>query len=380
MGGISVKKNENLKSFSLKEMEYYKVHGRNISGQCPLPLFFNGSGIEVNVTGSELWIDLEVDCDFHEPWIYTALNNSFMSRQMLLPGSYSICLFRNMSPDSVKNMKFMRELQSMTEDDDCHILVKGFQTDGFFLPTSEKRYKIEFIGDSITSGEGTYGAKEDTDWLAMYMSSSRNYAVMTANALNADYHLFSQGGWGVYCGWDNDTRHNIPSRYEALCGLCGGEFNESLGVSKPYDFRSWVPDAIVVNLGTNDASAFEQPPFTIPETGEVCKQRKNPDGTYNREDLLKFEQAVIDFLKMLRKHNESSHIVWAYGMLGYDLTLAITEAMNTYRNETSDSNVAFLQLPDSTPDNLGAHAHPGPASHERAAAIMTEYFKKKWEV
>ena len=361
-------------------MEYYKVHGRNISGQCPLPLFFNGSGIEVNVTGSELWIDLEVDCDFHEPWIYTALNNSFMSRQMLLPGSYSICLFRNMSPDSVKNMKFMRELQSMTEDDDCHILVKGFQTDGFFLPTSEKRYKIEFIGDSITSGEGTYGAKEDTDWLAMYMSSSRNYAVMTANALNADYHLFSQGGWGVYCGWDNDTRHNIPSRYEALCGLCGGEFNKSLGVSKPYDFRSWVPDAIVVNLGTNDASAFEQPRFTIPETGEICKQHKNPDGTYNREDLLKFEQAVIDFLKMLRKHNESSHIVWAYGMLGYDLTLAITEAMNTYRNETGDSNVAFLQLPDSTPDNLGAHAHPGPASHERAAAILIEYFKKKWEV
>ena len=79
-----MKKNENLKSLSLNEIEYYKVHGRNISGQCPLPLFFNGSGIEVNVTGSELWIDLEVDCDFHEPWIYTALNNSFMSRQMLL--------------------------------------------------------------------------------------------------------------------------------------------------------------------------------------------------------------------------------------------------------------------------------------------------------
>ena len=48
-----MKKNENLKSLSLNEIEYYKVHGRNISGQCPLPLFFNGSGIEVNVTGSE---------------------------------------------------------------------------------------------------------------------------------------------------------------------------------------------------------------------------------------------------------------------------------------------------------------------------------------
>ncbi len=44
----------------------------------------------------------------------------------------------------------------------------------------------------------------------MYMSSSENYATFTAKALDADYRIISQGGWGVYCGWDNDVRHNIP--------------------------------------------------------------------------------------------------------------------------------------------------------------------------
>ena len=370
-----MQKNTNLKTYSLKEVEHYKVHGRTEDDMYPLPLFFNGSGIEVNVTGSELWIDLEVDCDVHEPWIWTAINSAFMSRQMLLPGSYSICIFGSMSPEAVKNVKFIRELQAMSEDNSCHILVKGFQTDGFFLPVSDRRYKLEFIGDSITSGEGTYGANEDTDWIAMYMSSSRNYAVMVSDALDADYHLFSQGGWGVLSGWDNNPNSNIPSRYEKLCGLAGGEFNEKLGVSRPYHFEKWKADAIIVNLGTNDASAFNQPAFTDPVTGKTFKQHKNPDGSFNPDDLMRFEQAVIDFLAMIRKHNPDSHIVWTYGMLGYDLTLAITDAINRYQKQSGDENVAFLQLPNTTEETVGAHAHPGVKSHERAAKVLIEYLK-----
>ena len=370
-----MQKNTNLKTYSLKEVEHYKVHGRTEDDMYPLPLFFNGSGIEVNVTGSELWIDLEVDCDVHEPWIWTAINSAFMSRQMLLPGSYSICLFRSMSPEAVKNVKFMRELQAMSEDNSCHILVKGFQTDGFFLPVSDRRYKLEFIGDSITSGEGTYGANDDTDWIAMYMSSSRNYAVMVSDALDADYHLFSQGGWGVLSGWDNNPNSNIPSRYEKLCGLAGGEFNEKLGVSRPYHFEKWKADAIIVNLGTNDASAFNQPAFTDPVTGKTFKQHKNPDGSFNPDDLMRFEQEVIDFLAMIRKHNPDSHIVWTYGMLGYDLTLAITDAINRYQKQSGDENVAFLQLPNTTEETVGAHAHPGVKSHERAAKVLIVYLK-----
>ena len=370
-----MKPNSNLKTYSLKDMEYYKIYGRTDETQYPLPLFFNGSGIEVNVTGSELWIDIDVDYDMHEPWIFTRLNNSFMSRQMLMSGSYSLCLFRSMSPDTVKNMKFFRELQEMSEDDSCHILIRGFRTDGFFLPVSNKKYKLEFIGDSITSGEGTYGAKEDTDWLAMYMGVSRNYALMVSDALDAEFRLVSQGGWGVLCGWDNDPRHNIPSRYEKICGLAGGKMNESLGASKPYRFESWKPDAIIVNLGTNDASAFNQPEWTNPETGETFKQHKNPDGSFDPDDLNRFKQAVIDFLTMLRRNNPDSHIVWVYGMLGYDLTLAITDAMNSYKNATKDNNVAFLHLPNTTDETVGSHAHPGEKSHARAAKVLTEYLK-----
>ena len=138
-------RNENLKTYSIKEIPHYHIYGRTDETQNLLPLFWNGSGIEVNVTGSELWIDLDVDCSFHEPWIATELNGAFMSRQMLLPGSYSICLFRSMTFGVPKTMKFFRELQAMSEDDDCHVFVRGFRCDGEFLPVKEHKYKIELF-------------------------------------------------------------------------------------------------------------------------------------------------------------------------------------------------------------------------------------------
>lgn len=368
--------NENLKTYSLTEIPYYKIHGRTDTSQYPLPLFFTGSAIEVNVTGTELWIDIDVDFDFHEPWVGCSIDGAMMSRQMLMPGSYSVCLFRNMTQEPVKNVRFFKELQAMSEDNACHVLIRGFQTDGAFFPVAEKPLKLEFIGDSITSGEGTYGAKGDYPWIPMFMSSSRHYATMTGEALNADIRLISQGGWGVLCGWDNDPRHRLPSRYEAICGLAEGDFNAALGAGKPNPFSDWKPDAIIVNLGTNDCSAFEQPAFTVPETGEVFKQRTLEDGSFHPDDVARFEKAVVDFLYMLRRNNPDSHIVWVYGMLGYKLSLPIAHAVSTYCAETQDRKVSYLQLPNTTEETVGSRFHPGVKSHERASRILVEYLQE----
>ena len=364
-----------LKKWKLNEIEHYKVHGRTIPGVCPLPLFFNGSAVEVNVSGSELWIDLEVSYTVFEPWITCEINGDMMSRQMLLPGKQSICLFRGMSPEAVKNIKVTRELQAMSDDPDNFLLVHGFQSDGTFSPVPAKKLTLEFVGDSITSGEGTYGAIPDTDWLPMYMGYSRNYAKLVADALDADTYMISQGGWGVLSSWDANPVCNIPSRYEKVCGLCCGSMNEKLGAFAPYDFTKRNIDALIVNLCTNDASAFIQPKFTDPVTGESFEQRLNPDGTYNEEDLNRLKQAILAFLQMLRKHNPKAHIVWCYGMLGYNLSLAINDAINQYITATGDHNVIFLQLPNTTEETVGSHAHPGAKSHARAARVLLEYLQ-----
>lgn len=367
--------NQNLKTYPINELPHYKVHGRTVPGASPLPLFFNGSAIEVNVSGTELWIELTVDYAAFEPWITCEINGELISRQMLLPGHYTLCLFRGMSPEPVKNVKVTRELQAMSEDPSCCILINGMKADGAFSPVPPKKYALEFVGDSITSGEGTYGAREDMDWIPMYMSYSRDYARIVADALDADAYVISQGGWGVLCGWDNNPHSNIPSRYEKLCGLSCGEANEKAGALAPYDFTGRSIDAVIVNLGTNDASAFDQPAWHDPATGETFCQRRNADGSYNEEDLARFQRAVVDFLKMLRRDNPQAHIVWCYGMLGYALSLPIADAVNQYRSETDDRNVMFLQLPATTDETFGSRCHPGEPSHTRAARLLIEYLR-----
>ena len=93
------------------------------------------------------------------------------------------------------------------------------------------------------------------------------------------------------------------------------------------------------------------------------------------EDRERFENAVYNFLKMLRKDNPGAHIVWTYGMLGYDLNLLITDAMNRYQKDTGDHNTAFINLPNTTAETVGAHTHPGVKSHERAAKVLIEYLQ-----
>lgn len=369
-----MKSNTNLHIYNLSGIPHYRVHGRTDKSQPALPLFWNGSGMEVNVTGTELWIDIDVDYDVYEPWAACFIDGAFISRQMLTPGSYSLCLFRGMSRDVVKNVKFIRELQPMTDDEASHLLVRGLRTDGEFLPVADSRYKLEFIGDSITSGEGTYGAKGDQPWIPMFMSASRHYAAMTSQALGAEYRLLSQGGWGTLCGWDNNPQHALPLYYEQICGLAAGSVNEALGALKPNPFDEWQPDAIIVNLGTNDCSAFHQPAWVNPITGETFKQHGRGK-SFNEKDLARFEKAVTDFLTLLRSHNEKAHIVWVYGMLGYNLTLPLTEAISTYKRESGDRKIGFLQLPTTTKKTEGARFHPGVQVHEQAAAILTEYLK-----
>ncbi|MDE5938507.1 MAG: SGNH/GDSL hydrolase family protein [Lachnospiraceae bacterium] len=364
-----------LKKYALQEIPHYKVHGRTVPGVCPLPLFFNGSAVELNVSGTELWADLEVSWKNLEIWVTVEVNGKLMSRQMLMPGNQSLCLFRGMNPEPVKNVRITRETQAMIEDEDCCLIVHGFQADGSFYPVPAGKYTLEFVGDSITSGEGTYGAKKEFDWIPMFMSYSRDYAKMTAEALGADAYIISKGGWGVLSGWDNNPDCNIPSRYEQLCGLCCGSKNERLGAFAPYDFSVRKTDAVIVNLGTNDASAFQQPAWHDPATGRTFKQRLNPDGTYLEEDLNRFEDAVVSFLKMLRRHNPQAHIVWCYGMLSYDLSFAINEAMIRYTRESGDHNLVYLQLPSITEETVGSNNHPGKLSHERAARVLTEYLR-----
>jgi lysophospholipase L1-like esterase len=361
---------------SIKDIKNIKIHGRTTSNREPLILFWTASGFECNVSGSELWVEVEVGFDVCEPWFSYTVNGDWVGRQMLQKGRYWICLFRGMTAENVKNVRFYKDLQAMSNDADNLIKIHALRHDGEFYPVEDKKLKIEFIGDSITSGEGLFGAKTDWDWIPMCFSSLKNYAYFTSTKLGAEYRVFSQSGWGVHCGWDNNLNSALPKYYREICSLALGDEIKRLGAHEPKDFEAWQPDFIIVNLGTNDAGAFDSPEWTDEATKITYKQRKNLDGTYNRDDVRAFQKDLKGFLYTLRECNKNANIIWCYGMIGTNLQLPICEAISEYISETDDNKVSYLQLPATDDTNVGAREHPGELCHRQAADVIAKYITK----
>ena len=129
---------------------------------------------------------------------------------------------------------------------------------------------------------------------------------------------------------------------------------------------------MVVNLGANDSSAFEQGPWTDPETGIAYKQRKNEDGTRNAEDVQKLSDAMLNFLVKIRKRTPHAYLIWVHGMFCNTLTEVVTNMVEEYKRRTGDARVEAFRMPELPASGVGARNHPGLPMHEVAAQALAE--------
>ncbi|MDR3148447.1 MAG: NAD(P)H-dependent oxidoreductase [Oscillospiraceae bacterium] len=295
-------------------------------------LIYNASGVLFNAKFSELWVNLTSHYTAHEQWVAVLLNGTFISRFMVQPGNSKLCLLRGLDPATAKEVTIIRDTQLMIGET---LTLHGLELDGELLPVRERKLKIEFIGDSITSGEGAIGSAAEQDWAGAFFSTLNPYTWKLAEKLDAELRVFSQSGFGVTCTWDGNDFGALPAFYE----------NERIFMRDKNDFSEWQPDAVVINLGTNDVSGNAAPD--------------------------KFQAAVLDFLRLVRRCNPSAHIVWATGMLGKPFVDEIAAAVTAF----GDKNCSVLDLPEVTPETIGARGHPGALNHDQAAEALCEHLR-----
>ncbi len=362
-----------IKTIAISQAHHVAVRGRTAkASRQPLALFWTASGLEMNLKASEIWVEFETDYSTYEQWVSVILNGAHVARLMLQKGRAWMPLLRGLNPDRVHHIEILRDVQAMPTDPDCCLLVHALRTDGEFLPVDEKQLKLEVIGDSLTSSEGAIGAKEETDWISLLFCAARGYPFRLKQLLHADLRVISKRGGGALTSGDNDPIGAIPNYYQQVCGVLKGEKNAELGAFERNDFDAWSADVVVINLGTNDASAFLQPAWTDPVTGEKHKQRLEADGTRNREDEEKLSRAMREFLKKVRACNPNAHILWVHGMLGAPLEQLIEDAVARYAAETGDKRAEFFLLPSGPADGMGARNHPGKPMHDCVAEALAE--------
>ncbi len=122
------------------------------------------------------------------------------------------------------------------------ISMKGYLTEA----PEERKYYIEFYGDSLTAGYSNiatkdYPTSEEGD--AIYQDATQTYAFLASETLKADCSILAMSGVGLDQGW---TSHNFMYYF--------GKQSYRRG-DTAYNFNGErVPDLVVIHLGANDVT------------------------------------------------------------------------------------------------------------------------------
>ncbi|MBO5692359.1 MAG: GDSL family lipase [Tidjanibacter sp.] len=151
-------------------------------------------------------------------------------------------------------------LQRRTEGFNGLTTIHAFTTDGVFVEGQNlaKGRHIEFIGDSLTAGYGTDSTSGSEPYTPETQNCNLAYGCYIARYFDADYNLVAHSGQGLvrnYGDQNTTSDYTMQQRYGLL-------FDEA-DKERPYNFRrqSYIPDLVVIFLGTNDFSTKPWPSF-----------------------------------------------------------------------------------------------------------------------
>ncbi len=217
---------------------------------------------------------------------------------------------------------------------------------GDIEPTEDKTLKIEFIGDSLTCGYGIEAGSVGT-FSTKTENFTKTYAYLTAERLNADYSVISFSGYGLLSGY---TPNGVINREDTV----GKYYDKSAlyydGGKALWNFSSFVPDFVVINLGANDST--------------YCT-------TFQRQQV--FMTKYCDFIKQIRMKYPDAYIICALGDVNYSLYPAIEKAVENYRISENDYKIQSVVLEFRMGENeIVIDGHPGADSNKLASDSLTQ--------
>ena len=206
---------------------------------------------------------------------------------------------------------------------------------------------IEVIGDSISCGYGNLGKNGDAD---CYPTESHwdTYGAIAARALNAEVSTIAGSGRGIIRNYGGDMIGTMPMVYTRAVA------NATTPV---WDFHV-EPQAVIINLGTNDISNSKGDPG------------------------MPFRDTYRTLLETIRAYYPHTFII---GFVAPLLSSGEAAAINAHikaavdaRIAAGDTNVEFFnQIPPQTSDKAACQYHPNVAENMLMADLLVTELKAK---
>jgi len=212
--------------------------------------------------------------------------------------------------------------------------------------------KLLFIGDSITCGENIERMPPEYDSTPRVVNATRSFGMLLGRWLNAQVNLVSCGGRGLTRNWEGQTEDvTAPQFFQRALP------DDPLAL---WDHASYVPDAVLIALGTNDFSS----------------------GLMEAESFI---TAYMNFIDQIRKVHPKAAIILAESPIfgeepgtkdreKRDLLRTCIEAAAARRKLAGDVRVAVAPLkkyPGTATD-----AHPVAFQHEQIALELLPVVKQ----
>lgn len=350
---------ESLHSYQVTS-DNVKIIGRTYDHQGKQWLALSGSGVEFVFNGKKAQITIEGDniagSGVNEARIAMDVNGQRVVDELVTEKMKTYTVYENS-----ENQDVTIRITKLSEAAMSTVGIASIQVDaeGGIRPTPEQARKIEFIGDSITCGYGIDTDHAESPFTTSTENASKSFAYLTAQQLGAEYSMVSYSGYGIISGYtDNDKKlltHILPEYYDKVA-KSEGRFEGSINpLSIPWDFNRFVPELIVINLGTNDDSYTKDHP----------------------ERQANYREQYTEFLKQVRGSNKQAKILCVLGIMGDRLFPLVEQAVAAYTSETGDHNIATMKFDVQQASNgYGADWHPSYITHVNAADKLTAYIRE----
>jgi lysophospholipase L1-like esterase len=204
--------------------------------------------------------------------------------------------------------------------------------------------RIELVGDSITAGYGDEGTTPTCPFSASTENELSAYGAIAAFELGAEHATIA---------WSGKTIGEMNALYDRV--LPGR-------ADSRWDAASWVPDAVVINLGTND----------------MLRSDAKADA---------FVAAFDALVARVRAAHPRAFIVCALGPMLTDGVPAGSRRLSHARQylqtvvdharAAGDSHVELLEFPTQDTNRAGCGFHPGLATHRAMADQLADLLRSR---
>ncbi len=342
-----------------------KLTGRCLSVKDMTFMSYSGSTLSFTFTGKKAEAAIFSDSpDWEEHlkgWVMVYLNDETVPRKRILL-DYKDAVYTLY--ESLEEETVTVHLVKISEAafGKCGIRFLRIDTDKLLPPPAEKKHRIEIIGDSITCGYGVEAESGMEPFHTVIENPTKSYSLITAKMLKAEVNLVSWSGIGIISNWVPEDAAAplddwlMPMLYQYTDASTSKLlFGEDHSKWEKWNFKAFIPELIIINLGTNDTSYCKD----IPERQEFFKTQ------YHK------------FVDDVAGKNPTAHILCVLGTMEQILCPIIEEVVTSCHARPDGSRFHYLHLPlQSEEDGKGADFHPSKLTHRKTAELIANEARK----